>query len=102
VLAKTPLSITPDGQVRAELDLAPFAAAGGGRAALRLRIVTDARTMDRPVRVEADAGGEIRTPGWKGTCRLSSMVEDRVLVEVEVKRVRADSIRAWLKRSVSP
>lgn len=98
VLASTPVTISPDGQVRAELDLEPFAQAGGGRAGLRLRIVTDGRVIDRPVRVVADADGEIRTPDWQGTTRLTSSLADRVLVDVTVEQARAGGIRGRLRR----
>jgi hypothetical protein len=102
VLVKTPLTISPDGQVRAELDLEPFAETGGGRAALRLRVVTEDRTVDRPVRVVADEAGEIRIPGWQGTTRLRSTVSDRILVDVAVEKVRAGGISGRLRRRVGP
>lgn len=98
VMASAPLTITPDGQVRAELDLTPFIASGGGRMGLRLRIVTEDRIIDRPVRVEADATSEVRTRDWQGAIRLTSSEQDRILVDVAVEKRVVGRIRGRFAR----
>lgn len=94
VVASAPMTIDADGSVRAELDLSSYAAAGGGAAGLRLRIVTNDRIIDRPVRVVVDASSEVRGSGWRATIRLSSVKQDRVRVDVVASKTLMGRLRA--------
>lgn len=98
ILASAPVTITDDGKVRAELDLTSFIASGGGSAGLRLRIVTDERIIDRPVRVVVDTSTTVRVGGWQASIGVSSVKENRVRVDVAAKRNLAARIRGRLGR----
>ena len=100
VLATGPVTIGPDGVVRAEVDVTPLLEAGGGRAGLRLRLVTDDgdRIIDRPVRAVVDETTGLAAPGWRGTVTLTSSNQDRVLVEVDAERTLGGRIRGRLGR----
>lgn len=98
VLASGPVSISADGAVRAQVDLTPFIEQGGGAAGLRLRIETDDRIFDRPFRLPVSAESEVATRSWNATIKMTSSLEDRVLVDVAVEPTLAGRVLGRLRR----
>lgn len=100
VLASGAVTISADGAVRAEVDLMPFIEHGGSRAGLRLRIETDGRIIDRPIRVPVSAASEVATRSRKVAVRVTSSTGDRVLVDVAVPRTLARRAAGRLRREL--
>lgn len=99
VWATGPVTISAQGAVHAELDLAPYLAQGGGRAGLRLRLTTADRVVDRPLRIAAvDARSEQADRTQRTTIWMTSSTEDRVLVEVGTAKTLAGRVRDRLSR----
>lgn len=97
VLAAAPLHIGADGDVRAELDLADLAVdtdPGVTTVGLRLRVTTDRRILDRPLRMappaaspESSAAGaaEFTTRGARAQLSVTSSLEDRLALTLSIE-----------------